>query len=126
MGKQWALQVPTASAEEGIVAYIEERRYGWLVVWREHGKKLSRSFRCGYQVTNFDEGGPDEITVTREAAHRFTVALADEKKKVERAYRRPLDRVNAQDYPEGSPGVGREPHAAERHRITGGRAVSYR
>jgi hypothetical protein len=50
------------------MAYIEERKSAWLVVWRQNGKKLSRSFPWGYEVTNFDEGGPDRLTVTTDSA----------------------------------------------------------
>ncbi len=50
------------------MAYIEQRRDTWLVVWRRDGKKLSRSFRWGYAATNFDEDGPDKLSITQEAA----------------------------------------------------------
>ncbi len=78
------------------MAYIEERPNGFLVVWREDGKKRSRSFRWGYKVTNFGEGGPDTLTVTKEDAHHAAEALEAEKRQKEPAYRKPLERIQRQ------------------------------
>jgi integrase len=81
------------------MAYIEERSTGWLVVWRDAatGKKLSRLIKWG--------GNPNTIggSVTKEEARRDAEGLAAEKRKTERASRRPLERVkkhNLQDYPD--------------------------
>jgi integrase len=74
------------------MAYIEERKNGYLVVWRdaETGKKLSRFIAQGKPGTlgeDFD-------------ARAFAEALAEEKRQTERAFRKPLERAirhNRQD-----------------------------
>jgi integrase len=78
------------------MAYIEQRRDSWLVVWRQDGKKLSRSFRWGYEVTNFEDDGPDKLTVTKESARRSAEGFRDEMKSKERAARMPFERMQKQ------------------------------
>ncbi len=78
------------------MAYIEQRRESWLVVWRRDGKKLSRSFRWGYEVTNFDEDGPDKVTITKESARRSAEGFRDEIKSSESAARKPFERMQKQ------------------------------
>jgi hypothetical protein len=78
------------------MAYMEQRRDSWLVVWRQDGKKLSRSFRWGYEVTNFDEDGPDKLTITKESARRSAEGFRDEMKSKERAARKPYERMQKQ------------------------------
>ncbi|MEO8425462.1 MAG: site-specific integrase [Actinomycetota bacterium] len=85
-----------------MVAYVEERKNGYLVVWREAetGKKTSRLLKWG--------GDPNTLggVTTKEEARRYAEAFSNEKRKAERAYLKPLQRAirqNAQDYPEGHP-----------------------
>ncbi|MDP9185092.1 MAG: hypothetical protein M3O29_05435, partial [Actinomycetota bacterium] len=78
------------------MAYIEQRRDSWLVVWRQDGKKLSRSFRWGYEVTNFSGDGPDKITITKESARRSAEGFRDEMTSKERAARKPFERMQKQ------------------------------
>jgi hypothetical protein len=83
------------------VAYIEERKNGWLVVWRdgETGRKRSRLVAWGKPGT----AGED---FTKDKAHKAAEALVEGKRKSERGYRKPLERLNrhdAEDYPDWQP-----------------------
>lgn len=78
------------------MAYIEERKSAWLVVWRQDGKKLSRSFRWGYEVTNFDEGGPDRLVLTRGSARKAAEGFATEMRAKEAAALVPYKRIQKQ------------------------------
>jgi hypothetical protein len=82
------------------MAYVEERKSGWLVVWREAetGKKRSRLIAWGKPGTLGED-------FTKDEARKSAEALAEQKRQTERAFRKPLERVtrqNAEDYP-GSP-----------------------
>jgi len=73
------------------MASIEQRGDSWLVRWRVNGKRISRSFPWGQQVQeDFDSG--DVITITKERA-RVAEAFAAQARTEERAYRRPLEKV---------------------------------
>jgi hypothetical protein len=67
------------------MAYIEERKNGWLVVWREDDKKKSRLIP--WQLDERFE------TVTKEDTRRGAATLAAEMKTRERGYGKPRDRV---------------------------------
>lgn len=60
------------------MAYIEERRIGWLVVWRdETGQKQSQLVKWGIDVTDFEGDGATR-TVTRDRARAEAEALREE------------------------------------------------
>ena len=96
------------TAEEAVVAYIEERANGFLVVWRDAatGKKRSRlTSKWGYVEWNDDPTKPDHM-MTKEEARKRAQGAAAEYSKRERAYRKPLERAikeNAETYPDGHP-----------------------
>ena len=82
--------------------WIVERKRDFLVRWRdaETGKSKSRS--VSWNVDG--EGTGSDFDFTKEQARRRAEALAEEKRKSERAYRKPLERVTRQDqedYPGG-------------------------
>jgi integrase len=79
-------------AEGAIMASIEERGDSWLVRWRVNGKRISRSFRWGQEVQeDFDSG--NVITITKERARASAEAFAAQARTEERAYRRPLEKM---------------------------------
>lgn len=85
------------------MAYVEERKNGWLVVWRDAdtGRKKSRLVQWGHPGT----AGED---FTKKDARRAADALKEQKQQTERRHRGPLERVerqNAEDYPEWNPAV---------------------
>jgi hypothetical protein len=67
------------------MAYIEERKNGWLVVWREDDKKKSRLIP--WQLDERFE------VLSKEDARSSADALAAEMKTRERGYGKPRDRV---------------------------------
>lgn len=67
------------------MAYIEERKNGYLVVWREDGQKRSRL--VPWQLDEAFE------TLSKEDARRGAESLAGEMRKKERQYRKPQERV---------------------------------
>lgn len=85
------------------MAYIEARKGGWLVVWRdaETGKKTSR-------IVAWNDRTDPDFAVTKEDARARAEALAEKKRQTERAYRKPLQRAiqhNVEDYPGWSPSI---------------------
>ena len=88
------------------MAWITERERDFLVRWRdaETGKTRSRSISWNVE----GDGSGDDFEVTKEAARQRAEALAATKRQVERAYRKPLDRVtrqNREDYPDWNPSL---------------------
>jgi integrase len=83
------------------MAYIEERKNGWLVVWRDpdnDNKKVSRLFKWNVE----GEGTGDDFDVTKEQAREHAEMLVDTKRKIERRGRAPLARVVKQNRQDGA------------------------
>ncbi len=78
------------------MAYVEERKKGWLVVWRdaESGRKRSRLIAWGRPGTVGED-------FTKDEARKSAEALAEEKRQIERAFRKPLERVTRQNIEDG-------------------------